>query len=236
MQNNLCNERKEITNLNQKLFSELDGSKKLLISDYINLNRKINISDFDDKTISTHKNSADSLSSLNSKSDAPFYAPLHILGKKQNFTNIYLEEPRIRRDNFGREIKKGGKHKIAFADDLDIIKSLTPENPNVCDIKKRGRINSSSSKNLNFKNSLSKFKEIKRSNSFNCDRSSIIQSIYNISKKKRKSKKKLKDSIVHIIEVENLKSETKLNTFSIKKHVNLAEEEKVSCSCYCSIW
>ena len=51
MQNNLCNERKEITNLNQKLFSELDGSKKLLINDYISLNRKINISDFDDKTI-----------------------------------------------------------------------------------------------------------------------------------------------------------------------------------------
>lgn len=235
MQNNLCNERKETINLDQKLFSELDGSKKLLINDYINLNRKININDFDDRTISTHKNSADSLSSINSKSDAPLYAPLHILGTKQNFTNIYLEEPRVRRDNFGREIKKGGKHKIAFADDLDIIKSLTPENPNVCDIRKRRRINSSS-KNLNFKNSLSKFKEIKRSNSFNCDRSSLIQSIYNISKQKRKSKKKLKGSFVHIIEVEKLKIETKLNTFSIKNKANLAEEENVSCSCYCSIW
>lgn len=235
MQNNLCNERKETINLDQKLFSELDGSKKLLINDYINLNRKININDFDDRTISTHKNSADSLSSLNSKSDAALYAPLHILGTKQNFTNIYLEEPRVRRDNFGREIKKGGKHKIAFADDLDIIKSLTPENPNVCDIRKRRRINSSS-KNLNFKNSLSKFKEIKRSNSFNRDRSSLIQSIYNISKQKRKSKKKLKGSFVHIIEVEKLKIETKLNTFSVKNKVNFAEEENVSCSCYCSIW
>lgn len=236
MQDNLSNERKEITNLDQKLFSELDSSKKFLLNDYINLNRKINLNDFDNRTISTHKNSADSLSSLNSKSDAPLYAPLHILGTKQNFTNIYLEEPRVRKDNFGREIKKGGKHKIAFADDLDIIKSLTPENPNVCDIRKRRRINSSSSKNLNFKNSLNILKEIKRSNSFNCDRSSIIQSIYNISKQKRKSKKKLKDSIVHIIEVENLKSETKINTFSIKNRANLAEEENVSCSCYCSIW
>ena len=64
----------------------------------------------------------------------------------------------------------------------------------------------------------------------------MLKNIYNISKKKTKSERKLKDSIVHIIEVENLKSENKLNTFSIKNRTNLAEEENVSCSCYCSIW
>ena len=41
---------------------------------------------------------------------------------------------------------------------------------------------------------------------------------------------------IHVINVENLKKETKLNTYSIKNRRALAEEENVSCSCYCSIW
>ena len=79
-------------------------------------------------------------------------------------------------------------------------------------------------------------KKVKRSNSLNNDRSSIKKIIYNISKKKTKSQKKFKDSIVNIINVENLKKETKLNTYFIKNRVANAEEENVSCSCYCSIW
>ena len=60
--------------------------------------------------------------------------------------------------------------------------------------------------------------------------------IYNISKVKTKSKKKFNESLVHIIKVEKFKEENKLNTFSFKNRNPMAEEENVSCSCYCSIW
>ena len=233
MQNDILNVKKDITKLNQKSLDQLDNSKMNLFNDYINLNAKINSNDFDIKTISTHKNSADSLSSINSNQDAPLSTRLQTIFPKQNFTNIYLEESKIRRDIFGREIKRGGKHKISFADDLDIIKSLMPDKISENSIRKNRRINSPAK---NLKSSLATIKEIKRSYSLKYDRSSMLKNIYNISKKKTKSERKLKDSIVHIIEVENLKSENKLNTFSIKNRTNLAEEENVSCSCYCSIW
>ena len=141
MQNDILNVKKDITKLNQKSLDQLDNSKMNLFNDYINLNAKINSNDFDIKTISTHKNSADSLSSINSNQDAPLSTRLQTIFPKQNFTNIYLEESKIRRDIFGREIKRGGKHKISFADDLDIIKSLIPDKISEKSIRKNRRIN-----------------------------------------------------------------------------------------------
>ena len=85
------------------------------------------------------------------------------------------------------------------------------------------------------KNIFSGIKEIKRSNSLTNDKSKMMKNIYNISKVKINSKKKFKKSFVHIIKVEKFKTENKLNNFSIKRNA-LAEEENVSCSCYCSIW
>ena len=63
----------------------------------------------------------------------------------------------------------------------------------------------------------------------------MMKNIYNILKTKTKSKKKFKESFIHFIDVENLKGETKLNTYSIKNRI-IPEEEQVCCSCYCSIW
>lgn len=234
MDNDLYNE----SNQYQKLGNIKNIPKNLIFNQYINnLKGNKKIEDYDIASISTHKNSADSLNSLNIKleKEIPFSSSLETQNVKVKLTNIYAEEPKKRKDNFGREIKKGGKHKISFVDDLDIIKSITPENGNKYISKKNGKIiNISSSKNLN--SSLVIIKEKKRSNSCENDRSIMMKNIYNILKSKAKSKKNFTKSFVHIIDIENLKGETKLNTYSFKNRIALAEEENVSCSCYCLIW
>ena len=233
MENDLCYESKQY----QKLVGPIDISKNPLLKLYVNSKVSLNLDDLDLRSVSTHKNSADSLNSLNSnrEKNIPFSPHINELSLKQNLTNIYIEEQKKRRDNFGKEIKKGGKHKITFADDLDIIKSLSPEKGKKNIIRKSMRFNSNfPSKNVKY--SLPEIKQIKRSNSFINDRSSLKNIIYNILKIKTKSNKKFKENFVYIIDVENLKKENKLNTFSIKNRTALAEEENVSCSCYCSIW
>lgn len=234
MDNDLYNE----SNQYQKLGNIKNIPKNLIFNQYINnLKGNKKIEDYDIASISTHKNSADSLNSLNIKleKEIPFSSSLETQNVKVKLTNIYAEESKKRKDNFGREIKKGGKHKISFVDDLDIIKSITPENGNEYISKKNGKIiNLSSSKNLN--RSLVIIKEIKRTNSCKNDRSIMMKNIYNILKSKAKSKKNFTKSFVHIIDIENLKGETKLNTYSFKNRIALAEEENVSCSCYCLIW
>ena len=232
MENNLYNE----SNQYQKLGNKKDMPKNLIFKHYLkNVKENIKLEDFDIGSISTHKNSADSLNSLNTipEKEIPFSSHLHTQNVKGKLTNIYAEEPKKRKDNFGREIKKGGKHKIAFIDDLDIIKSIIPENVHEYISKKSGKlVNLPSTKNIN--SSLPIIKEIKRSNSCKNDRNIMMKNIYNILK--IKSKNKFKESFVHFIYVENLKGETKLNTYSIKNRMILSEEENVCCSCYCSIW
>ena len=198
-----------------------------------------NLDDLDLGSISTHKNSADSLNSLNSniEKQIPLSLRLNCLNLKQNLANIYAEEPKKRRDNFGKEIKKGGKQKIAFADNLDIIKSLIPEIERGRQDKKRKSMRiQTDSPQQNLNSQLPDIKSIKRSNTFINNRASIMKNLYNISKINTKSKKKYNDTFVQIIDVENLKKENKLNTFSIKNRKVLTEEENVCCSCYCSIW
>ena len=212
--------------------SEITPYKQNFISKGIS-----NLDDLDLGSLSTHKNSADSLNSLNSnkEKEIPLSLRLNCLNLKQNLANIFAEEPKKRRDNFGKEIKKGGKQKIAFADDLDIIKSLIPETGRQNKKRKSVRIqNDSQQKNVN--SQLADIKMIKRSNSFINNRTSIMKNIYNITKINTKTKKKYNEAFVQIIDVENLKKENKLNTFSIKNRKVLAEEENVCCSCYCSIW
>ena len=234
MENDLYNE----INQYQKLGNKKDIPKNLIFKHYINnAKENIKLEDFDIASISTHKNSADSLNSLNAipEKEIPFSSRLPIKNVKDKLNNIYAEEPKKRKDNFGREIKKGGKHKIAFVDDLDIIKSITPENVHQYISKKSGKlVNLSSTKNIIA--SLPIIKEIKRSNSCKNDRAIMMKNIYNILKTKTKSKKKFKESFIHFIDVENLKGETKLNTYSIQNRMILSEEENVCCSCYCSIW
>ena len=240
MEIDLYKERKNVELISKNILNKVMPSKEIY-KEYLDLNIKQNLNDNSDcRTISTHKNSADSLGSLKSKleKEIPFSVRSNGFGTKQELNNIFLEETKKRTDNFGREIKKGGKHKIAFADDLDIIKSLIPEKPenNSKHISRKSMRIKNNTPLKNLRISFTSIKKAKRSNSLNNDRSSIKKIIYNISKKKTKSQKKFKNSIVDIINVENLKEETKLNTYSIKNRVANGEEENVCCSCYCSIW
>lgn len=233
MENDLSNESNQYINLAEKIKISQKGLFKHIIK--AKVIRDPNLEDSD--SLSTHKNSADSLNSLNSnpEKEIPFSDRSNNRNSKINFTNIYLEETKKRKDNFGREIKKGGKHKIAFADDLVLIKSFTPEN-NRENIFRKYMRNKNYSSEKNLKKIFLNEKVIKRSNSFSNDRNKMMKNLYNISKVKTKSKKKFNESFVHIIKVEKFKEENKLNTFSFKNRNSMAEEENVSCSCYCSIW
>jgi len=229
----LLNER-NISFQNQKGMSPVALKMNLISKDYINLKANLNLCEYDKATLTTHKSSINSQNQFFEK-EVPLSERINML----EIEKIEEEEikPTIRKDIFGREIKKGGKHKISFADDLDIIKSLLPEKKNVIEHKRSNQIGeilekiNSPSKNLKF--TLPEVETIKRSNSFTKGKISMMKNVYNISKIKTKKFKKFN---VDVINIENMKKETKLNTFSVKNRVGYAEEENVSCSCYCSIW
>ena len=231
----LLNERNIKSIKNQKDMMSPVGLKINLVSkDYINLKANLNILEFDNATLTTHKSSTNSQNHFFEK-EVPLSERINML----EFEKIDEEEikPNIRKDIFGREIKKGGKHKITFADDLDIIKSLLPESKNIIEHKSSHKIceiiakRNSPSKNLEL--ALPEIKTIKRANSFTKGRISMMKNVYNISKIKTKKFKKFN---VEVINIENMKKETKLNTFAFKNRMAATEEENVSCSCYCSIW
>lgn len=234
MQNDIYNERKQISLIKAKNVEPLQFTNNLLLNDYSGLKKIQNINEFDNLTVSTHKNSADSYN-LNTEKELPLSARINPLNLQKDLSDIYFEGQKKRKDYFGREIKKGGKHKIVFADDLDIIKSLELKIKSENNCQKINKLRRSlSTKNNDF--SLPSIITTKRSNSPNNNRLYLMKNIYNISKIKTKSRKKFKKSIVEVIKIENLKKQTKLNTFSMKNRIALPEEENVSCSCYCSIW
>ena len=218
----------------QKGMSPLGLKLNLFSKDYINLKANVNANEFDKATLTTHKSSINSQNQFFEK-EAPLSERINML----EFEKIDEEEikPNIRKDIFGREIKKGGKHKVSFADDLVIIESLLPESKNIIEHKNSNKIGeilehkNSSSKNL--KLALPEIKTIKRSNSFIKGKISMMKNVYNISKIKTKKFKKFS---IDVINIENMKKETKLNTFVVKNRVATGDEENVSCSCYCSIW
>ena len=160
----------------------------------------------------------------------------------------YSKKKKTRKDNFGQEIKKGGKQKIAFADELDFVKKENAEDENNKNKnnggnnkKKRKHSFSSSlcSKNKNNKNNEKnndKIKNIKRNNSFDVSynyKMKHIYKIFNIINSKSKSKK---FNNVDIIDIESTKKENKLNTYYLQKNINLSDEGNVSCSCYCAVF
>ena len=93
MENDLYNE----INQYQKLGNKKDIPKNLIFKHYINnAKENIKLEDFDIASISTHKNSADSLNSLNAipEKEIPFSSRLPIKNVKDKLNNIYAEEPK----------------------------------------------------------------------------------------------------------------------------------------------
>ena len=90
MENDLYNE----INQYQKLGNKKDIPKNLIFKHYINnAKENIKLEDFDIASISTHKNSADSLNSLNAipEKEIPFSSRLPIKNVKDKLNNISEE-------------------------------------------------------------------------------------------------------------------------------------------------
>ena len=147
---------------------------------------------------------------------------------KLAFIDSGRQKKKKRVDNFGKEIKKGGKHKISFADELYFV----DKDKNNKDSKMR--------RNNSFSNYLSENKKIfeflkcnKRSNSFEINKNKGYKYINSIINNRKKCKK---FNNVHIIDFKSTKELNKLNTYLIKKKSQFEDEDKVSCSCYCNIF
>jgi hypothetical protein len=156
---------------------------------------------------------------------------------KKNLNRFFSQEhiirPNVRIDNYGKEIKKGGKHKIAFADDVKIMQSLMGISPLEEKLGKNQNLSPSKSER---ERSNPIIEKIRRSNTMKNNRESIIKNIYNMMIKQNLVKKKTGMPLVSVINIESQKKETKLNTYLVKNNNKIAEDEQVCCSCYCSIF
>ena len=192
--------------------------------------------------------------SIDSNNSSTFYSP-RIRAKtfhkmKRNIAALYKltfidfnsidlenasEKKKTRVDNFGREIKKGGKQKIVFADELYLVKTIE-EGKN-----KKGKKEASDKRRNSYpkiKNEKKckdeKYKNIKRCNSFDiCKRYLINHNIDNFCYNQKKPEK---FNNLDIIDFESTKKENKLNTYFFKKNIVVPDEDNVCCSCYCSIF
>ena len=191
--------------------------------------------------------------SLNSNSSSTISSPRNknpIFPKEKNFTDLHKlisidsnslnSEPesakkKKRIDNFGRKIEKKGKQKIIFADEL-MFGGLCEKKENI-----KIKSNKSMKRSNSFQKKMIKKNEFlkrnKRSYSFDINNiriRCIIRYFYNnFYYYKLKPKKFIN---VDIIDFESTKKENKLNTYFIKRNLDLTNEDNVSCSCYCSIF
>lgn len=220
MKNDIYNENKEvkkITNENQIiLINNIKLTKKLLLKNLSNENNEM--SNSKESTSRTYE----FMNMYKIKSEKKLNIP---------FSEVNSSKSSIRKDNFGNEIKKGGKQKIAFADEIQVVNDLLENNKNN-KLKNNRKKNFSSSKCL-FEDILSINKIKKRALTPKNSKSSLIKIINNIYKYNI-NKKYFEDLLVNVIKIESTKKETKLNTFFMNNRNN-SEEEQVCCSCYCSI-
>ncbi len=143
------------------------------------------------------------------------------------------EKKKTRIDNFGQEIKKGGRHKIAFADELNLVNTV-----DLGKEKKKGNKNKrrNSFPKCKEENKSEKLKEIKRSNSYDISRWYLVKHFYNIYNINNVKEKPKKFNNLDVIDFESTKKENKLNTYLIRKNIAIPDEDNVCCSCYCSIY
>jgi hypothetical protein len=225
MENELYEERRQLSKIvNNQLIEKISLKKKVLFqelktNDLININGSINAT----------TNSVKSTSS----SSFRFFNKLAIVSQKYSIKKNLEEEPTSRKDNFGNEIKKGGMHKIAFADELNIIQSIMPMDKNKN--SKNNRIYSPS-KNLGKRSIFPIMRIRKRSSTINNSRTSMMKSLLNLTKNNTNKKRQLEGPLVDVINVECIKNETKLNTYSIKNRIINGQEQETCCTCYCSIF
>lgn len=240
MEYDIYDKTKQITKITEEkqTSNKHSQSKKILFTQFphFNLTNIDNTIESTCQTTSSRKNLLDTCELKNVKDNI-----INNLEIKKNLGRIFSEEeiirPNVRKDNFGKEIKKGGKHKIAFADDVKIMQTIMGIEP-IKDNKRKNQKNMSPSKSQDEEINKPIVERRKRSNTLKDKKESVMKNTYNIIiQQNSKDKKKVGSPLVDVINIESQKKETKLNTYFVKNNNNKsAEEEEVFCSCYCSIF
>ena len=240
MEYDIYDKSKQITEITEEnpILNKHSQTKKILFTQiaHINLNNFDNTIESTCQTTSSRKNLLDSCESKHEKDNI-----INNLKIKKNLGRIFSEEeiirPNVRKDNYGKEIKKGGKHKIAFADDVKIMQTIMGID-SIKDNERKNQKNMSLSKSRDEEIKRPKIERRKRSYTLKDNRESVMKNTYNIIiQQNSKDKKKVGSPLVDVINIESQKKETKLNTYLVKNNNNKsAEEEEVFCSCYCSIF
>ena len=230
MENDIYNEQKPINKITDdkqnNVIEKIKNTKFSLFRNSINenLNENSNSKQSTARSIFSIKNSFHKEDFVNNLK----------IKLQQNEIKLLDTPNKVRKDNFGNEIKKGGKQKIVFADEIKVAESLK-------DINNKNPKNNKKKKNSMQLNDefLSITGGNKRSYTPKNSRDLLIKSIYNIYKYSKKNKIFV-DFLVNEIKIECNKKETKMNTFAVKKRnifkTNSEEEEQVCCTCYCTIW
>ena len=227
MENDLLIQRRQLSEtINNKSKEKLNLKQNFILKKFPNLN----INEITSSNESTYRTS---LSHKNSSLIFKFLNKHELKTQKDQIHLLTDNRQNARRDNFGNEIKKGGKQKIAFADDIKIVQSLMKND--TINSSKNGRKGKCSSQSFE-EEELPKIRTIGRSRTFKSTHSSMMKNIYNLTKNNKKDKNILEEHLVDVIKVECTKNENKLNTYSIKERINNEEEQEVCCSCYCSIF
>ena len=230
MENDIYNERKQINKIaNDKLdnvLKNLEIKKDFYIKNFPNgtVNNIPSCIESTPRTVFSKMNTIDSLRYNKS------------MNFKNNLNNSNIYENKIksitRKDNFGNDIKKGGKQKVAFADEIKISTSLMKiKNERIPKNRKSQKFVSSQNKEEDlFPILILK----RRSRTPINSRSSMITNFIHIFEYNKNCKKNIEDYLVNVIKFKSTKKENKINTYSIKKNIN-TDEEEVCCSCYCLI-
>lgn len=228
MENDIYNEgntiNKIIKDKKENLLPRLNLNKDFLL-------KKIDYENFKNNTISKLSTASSNLpknSLQNSENKKLLLKKSTMPFSEENSYKSYT-----RRDNFGNEIKKGGKHKISFADEIKVAETIMENKNNNKKMSKNNKYKKHSSTKCLEWEILSISVIQRRAITPKNNRDLLKKSIYNIYKNNKKILEE--DFLVNVIKIESTKKETKLNTYSIKNRIN-PEEEQVCCSCYCSVW
>lgn len=132
--------------------------------------------------------------------------------------NDICENNQIRRDIFGEEIKKGGKHRVSFADNAQILKSRMKFIQNRHSVQFNDSPNNRKVKKMGLRKSLIDLRNLKYQKYIGSE---------NSSKKIAK--------LVEIIDIQSYKSFNKIN-IEYPKENNFENQETVCCSSSCCIY
>ena len=201
--NNILNKENIILNKNTK--------NKLFLSDIESTGN--NSDKFDNRTI----NYTESNNNINKIENNRYL-------DGENIDKISNENINVRKDIFGTEIKKGGKHKISFADNVQVLKARM----------KLEKENNQENNNLEVTNWNSD-KRIRRVRGLRRSllglKNTKLKSKFNIESPKKKT-----NNLVEVIEIQSYKQYNKNEFLNVLDEEDNTKKETVCCSSICIIF